>query len=509
MNNFRPLFLIVIFFILGIVLQNYFPVPSVFLLTLNGMVFFCCGIFLGRKMLGPPLLFLFFLTVGWSYAQVYQILPPQHISRVARYYAGKPVALEGVIVSDVEPRNFLGREKVSFVLEVKRLETPWGWRKKSGRVLVNVFRKVDLFYGDYVWVKGKLHRPFDFASATRFSYKEYLQQRQIELILSVKKNGPIEKLSSGHGSPFRIWPSRLREKFKMVFRRHLSSQEADVMQAILLGCRSNIPSHLQELFARTGTAHILAISGLHVGIVTALILLLLKLLPVKRKIQYVVTIILLIGYVFITGARPSVVRATIMSIVFLLSFLVERETEPLNTLALTAFILLIINPLNLFDIGFQLSFLSVLSILCFYPLLIELFPGGPGGQPPLRFKFLRQSFAVSLSAWLGVAGLIAYYFHLVTPVTILANLVVVPLTSAVVALGFGLMLVAPILSFCSFVFAYSIKLVLNVMVMAILLFDKIPGSCFYVKDLSLWQVTSYYVVLTGIFYIWKVLKLTK
>ena len=117
------------------------------------------------------------------------------------------------------------------------------------------------------------------------------------------------------------------------------------------------------LFVQTGTAHILAISGLHIGVVAAIFLLLVKFIPIGGKCQSAGVIGLLMFYAFLTGGRPSVVRATIMMIVFLASFIVEKERDVLNTLSLSAMIILVYNPLNLFDIGFQLSFVCVLSII--------------------------------------------------------------------------------------------------------------------------------------------------
>jgi len=153
--------------------------------------------------------------------------------------------------------------------------------------------------------------------------------------------------------------------------------------------------------------------------------------------------------------------------------------------------------MNIFDIGFQLSFVSVFAIILMYPLiwgrLQELMPRGKSKL----HKFLGQSLAASLAAWLGVAGLVAYYFDIITPVTILANLLVVPLITVIVGLGFGLLVFSPMWPFMSECFAVCVKLAVNLMVFSIFVLDKIPGGCFQFDYFSLWMAVTYYFMLAG------------
>ena len=292
----------------------------------------------------------------------------------------------------------------------------------------------------------------------------------------------------------------LRTKLSNILSENLSKNESGIMKAILLGDRSTIAKPVRALFVQTGTAHILAISGLHIGVVAALFLLLIKIFPVGGKWRSVGVIGLLACYAFFTGGRPSVVRATIMMIVFLASFIVEKERDILNTLFLAAMILLIYNPLNLFDIGFQLSFVCVLSII-----LLNTYLKRTGATRSLRTKdivfeqyirFGLQSITFSAVIWIGVAGFIAYYFSIITPVTIFANLLVVPLISVIVTLGFGLLIMGALAPSWAYMFAVCLKIVLNAMVGIIFLFDKIPFAYFYLRNVRIWQVGVYYAILT-------------
>ena len=273
------------------------------------------------------------------------------------------------------------------------------------------------------------------------------------------------------------------------------------MQTILLGDRSQIPKPIKELFIQTGTAHILAISGLHVGIVAGLILIFLRLIPIGRRVQLVLTIFILLFYAFLTGGRPSVIRATIMAVVFLTSFLLEREPEVLNTLSLAALILLLLNPLNIFDVGFQLSFICVLSIIFLTPKIERIMSKFVSDSKHRIYNIFKQMVSVSIAVWLGVAGCIAYYFHIVTPITIGANLAVIPLTTIIVALGMGLLIVGSLIPSGAFIFAACIKLFLNLMVGIIYLFSLVPFAYFDLSGITVWQTISYYLVIILFLYL--------
>jgi len=384
---------------------------------------------------------------------------------------------------------------------VCKVKAPWGWEDKNGKLLVQVFRKEDLAYGSQIIIKGKLHKPYNFSRENKFSYKEYLGRREIHYILSVKKAYEVVILSKDNGYFVKEVSLRIRNFLKRKLEKELSFNEAAIMAAILLGDRANIPKHVRELFVRTGTVHILAISGLHVSIVAGLILLLLKVFPTRRSFQFIFAAILIVCYAFITGGRPSVIRATIMTVVFLFSFVVERETESINTMCFAAFAILLHNPLCLFDIGFQLSFVCVFSILMLSPKIEAAIDVVSSSDKHSFFRIIKRSFSVSLAVWFGVAGMIAYYFNIITPITVFANLIVVPLMSVIVALGCFLLLSAFIAPLFSGFFAACIKTVLNLMVGTIFVFDKIPYSYIMLNDVSVWLPVIYYSLILVAFFL--------
>jgi len=496
----RPFLYLTGFFSLGIIIDQWVRFPFSYTCFFVFTFLIASAATSKKEFASTIFLLLAVLSLAMAYSQARQCVERDHIMSVAKYYRNKPILVKGVVSSSVTERKAANSIKHTFTLNVYQVRANWGWERRTGKILVNVFRDLDLSYGDELQLEGKLHRPYNFSTERNFSYRDYLRHRKIYFILSVKKNSDIQILAKNKGNYFKRRALQLRTILSNILSENLSKNESGIMKAILLGDRSAIAKPVRALFVQTGTAHILAISGLHIGVVAALFLLLIKAIPVGGKWRSAGVIVLLACYAFFTGGRPSVVRATIMMIVFLASFIVEKERDILNTLFLAAIILLIYNPLNLFDIGFQLSFICVLSII-----LLSTYLKRTGSTRSLRSKdivfeqyirFGLQSITVSMAIWVGVAGFIAYYFSIITPVTIFANLVIVPLISVIVTLGFGLLIMGIILPSGAFMFAACLKVVLNAMVGIIFMFDKAPFAYFYLKNVKIWQVGVYYAILT-------------
>ena len=496
---------------LGIALSEYVRLPlSYSYLLIFALLLVGAGLS-KNKVFSTGLLLLAIAGLGIVATQGRGHVPAEDIEHVARYYRRTPIEIDGTIASDIQRRKAGNGEKTTFTLEVAAVRAKWGWQKRTGKVLVNIFGAATIAYGDHVIIEGKLHRPYNFSQERNFSYREYLVRRGVRFILSVKKGARVEILEHGRGNPVRALSLRLRDRLKRVLSENLSENEAGIMKAILLGDRSAVPKAIRELFVQTGTAHILAISGLHMGIVAALFLVFAKILPVGRRWQLAAVIALVASYAFLTGARPSVVRAAVMTVIFLASLIVEKEFDMLNTLCLAGTAILVFNPLNLFDAGFQLSFSCVFAII-YANLRMKraglLRPKPRGGMGNLKGHYFDgwayyvfQSLYLSFAIWTAVAGLVAYYFGIITPITTFANVAVIPLISIIVALGFGLLSIGIILPSGAFMFALCLKVVLNLTVGLTFLFDKVPFAYIYIREISLWHVTAYYAVMSLIVFV--------
>jgi len=343
-------------------------------------------------------------------------------------------------------------------------------------VLVKVDFSQGLDYADSLILQGNLRRPYGFSSGS-YSYRDYLSRQGIYLVMHIKNSLQIIPQFNKGGSRLVIFSLWLRTRMEGVISRYLPVLPAGILSAMVLGQRKSIPWLVNDSMVKSGTVHILVVSGFNVGIVAFIINLLLKILRIRRKVRIILVVIVLFIYCLATGATNPVIRATVMGVVFLLVHLLKREADIYNCLACAALFILIINPRQFFDVGFQLSFSSVLAIVYLYPKLKHLLR--TESCKVKIFRFIAEGCLVSFSAWMRTIGIIAYNFHIIAPVTVLANIVIVPLATLITLCGFSLVLCGLFCPFLAGVFgtttAMLITLLLNINSAVI----KIPGAYFY------------------------------
>ena len=212
-----------------------------------------------------------------------------------------------------------------------------------------------------------------------------------------------------------------------------------VVAAMTLGDKSQLTKELRETYTVTGAAHVLALSGLHLSIIYTL----LSLFFCRQRWQIVSQVLIVISiwlFVFLVGMSSSVVRSAVMLTVYALLSLGDRNRMSVNTLAFTAIIMLMVHPLSLFDIGFQLSFLAVLSILIWYPVFEGVIPQSFLMSHRL-VRWLWSLLAVSCAAQLGTAPLIAYYFGRFSSLFLITNLVVLPFAPLIIYLTLAVLFI--------------------------------------------------------------------
>jgi competence protein ComEC len=358
-----------------------------------------------------------------------------------------------------------------------------------------------VFYGDKLLLTGSLYRVPFFRLSPRFNYRDYLKNKGIYTILSVKKDAPIVFMARNKGFFIKRIALRLRHKMKFVIDSNIQTPYSSVYNAIILGKREGLPSGVRKMFADTGTIHILAISGLHVGIVAMIAFVFLKFLRIPKKMSILFTIALLVLYCLATGSRVPVVRATIMAAIFLLAFVVERDVDVYNALAIAGFAILVFNPRQFFSVSFQLSFISILSIIYFPPRIMHFFP-----DRLLKAKVAlaaAQTVSLSMGVWLGLLPLIAYYFNKVSPVAVFANIIIVPYLTVVVFLAFLLIMTSFIVPIVAPAIGANCEVVGLILLRVVALFEKIPGAYFSVKEFPFYVVLIYYLFLIAILEVFK------
>ena len=262
-----------------------------------------------------------------------------------------------------------------------------------------------------------------------------------------------------------------------------------VVAAMSLGDKSQLTKNLRETYALTGASHILALSGLHLGIIYTLLSLLLN----RRRWQVasqVVIIVCIWLFVFLVGMPASVVRSAVMLTVYALLSLGHRDKMSVNTLAFAAIVMLLFNPMALFDIGFQLSFMAVLAILLFYPLFERVWSQS-FYLNHRAFKWVWAMLAVSCAAQIGVAPLIAYYFGRFSNYFLLTNLVVIPAATLILYLSLVVLLIPSL----AYLLIYTVD-ILNCLLTWI---ATLPGASIEGLHPTLLQLSMVYVVIAAVY----------
>lgn len=270
-----------------------------------------------------------------------------------------------------------------------------------------------------------------------------------------------------------------------------SGQSYAVLAAMTLGDKSSLSDRLKEDYSVSGASHILALSGLHLGIIYAI----LSLIFLRRRWQIASQVLILLAiwtYVFIVGMSASVVRSAVMITVYSFVSLLNRNKMSLNTLAVAAVVILIVNPLYLYDVGFQMSFAAVFFIILFYRPVLNLMPGCVMGIPVIRQ--IWQMMSVSLAAQIGVAPLIAFYFGRFSCYFLLTNIIVVPAATIIL---YGAVLMAA-LSFVPYLQTLLSALLLKVVVLlnsGVSFVAELPGASIDGITIGLLQLVLIYVAI--------------
>ena len=485
----RPAVILALAFAGGILGENACG-PGLFLGVLSVVItLLVLTVFFRRKIFSVCLVVLAVLCgafAAWNSA----LLPADHIrARLDRLH-GRDVEVVCRIVTplDEKPKGLAPRRV--FGCDLERVNDT----RCTGRLIVNLYGTGNFVYGDRVRLEGKISRPFDFSPGGRISYRTYLARQGIYGVMHVARAKARSLLEFPGGWTWDRMTVEVRVHLQKIFFQYLSPGEAGLMNAMLLGPRGDIPSHVYDIFRKTGTAHIIAISGMNMTLTAFGVMFLLGIFSIPRVPRAVLAVVILAFYSFMAGNSAPVARSALMAGVMILSFVIERETEPLNSLALAALVLLAFDPGQLRDIGCQLSFVCVVSLILLTPLILEPFEMA-GWKEQRSLWFLIESAAVTLAAFIGSAGILAYDFGYVSPVGLIVNLPVIPLMALVTALGAGLLGAGLVMPWLVWPFALCLKVVLNMAVGVLTIASAMPViAC---AGMPFEFVIVYYLVLGG------------
>lgn len=383
------------------------------------------------KTLTPAILIAVFALGAGDYAARLRI-SPNDISRHARGVS----AFEGTVASDPEAM----RDRVRLVFRVDKIKMGKRWHGASGDVMVTIYesakpRASALAYGDRACIIARPYLPLEPTNPGQFSYRSYLARQGIYACASIRRPMQISRLTGRGGSPLVAAAISIKHYLDRSIHKLHSPHEASLISGVILGSYSYLPEDTFRDFSRTGTLHILAASGYNCYIVLLLatpILVWLRVLPKGRSI---VVALLILLYLLMVGPKPSLLRAAIMASMLLLAAPLKRVPNLTNLFFTAGLVLLAINPSDLFEVGFQLSFLSVGALIFVYPILKKLLSVFVSASRPGKRRakwympWIERAAGNAAAAAVGTtaitlvtAPLVAYYFNYFSLVSIPANI---------------------------------------------------------------------------------------
>lgn len=453
--------------------------------------------------------------LGWMNHQWHTRVFSENDLRLLIGNQPKIVTIEGTIRSLPTSRATQTDNGLRFqsqvIIDVRRIRFGQRWQTAEGDVLVRVNKPLlsDLFQGLKVAVGGGIKHPDTPRVPGAFNYRRHLRFKGIyyEMQLSDwSKFRPHYDRSIRRPIParFQDWARKA-----LTIGQPENHPSTRLIWAMVLGWRTWLTGERREPFMLSGTLHVFAISGLHIAMIAAMMTVLARCLGVPRRLVGFLIIPSLWLYTAATGSPSSAVRASTVSSVLLLGWILGRPPDTLNSLGAAVILLLTFEPLQLFQPGFQLSFTVVLVLLLVYPKLnclhTKLFPDqsliSPQTASPLRRLGWRlglkmwSALAVSVSAWLGALPLVALYFNLWTPVSLLANLVLVPMAGITMASSFMALLAAPLFPWLASIANSSAWFWMSGMIWFCEKASETPGAYFEVPCPSRALCFLYYIVL--------------
>ncbi|RLF57922.1 MAG: hypothetical protein DRN37_05695, partial [Thermoplasmata archaeon] len=496
----RPLIPLLLGFAGGIFISHEFlnANPGCGLLSLALCVFFLLVLQFVSRRFKFPLILMIFLMAGILLGRSSH--PPSRLLPLAG--SKRKVTIEGVLL---EPPKIINQNG-SLRVRANRIFSSWGTLNVNEDLLVKVYGHVPVLRcGEKIRFPARL-KPFkNFNNPGCYDYELARKLRGISCGASVTDGRRIVPMGPGQ-LPF---PGRIMEKLRQPVRdlsaKVLDGDREALLRTLLLGERQSITPRLRELFNRSGLGHVLAVSGLHIGLLAWCSFFFFKGLLSRsytltlridiRKAAALITMLPVIAYTLLAGFQVSSQRAMIMVLAYLCSLVMDREKETWSTLALAGLIILALEPLALFSISFQLSFAAVTGILWLTPAIMDRVPNVSDRWPLFRkvFRNLVGLAAVSLSANIFLFPILAFYFHRISLTAIPANITLIPVLGGwVIPLGFMSAITLPLSEPVASLFLRASGWGLHTMIGIVRFWSDLSWSSLWVLTPSLLEMLLYY-----------------
>lgn len=439
------------------------------------------------KVLLPFLAYLCLLFSGMYVASLRDVdLIPDHLihfSKIKSYLAEVNEA------DQIKP-NSLGNR-----LSVQAVETNDGWFPAQGEVQIYHQSTMPLVPGAVIHIKGAPRLIAPPANPSMFDYSEYMARKGIYFSHFIGKKFTLVSRPEKASWPSVIiaWRQYLKEKIETHIKDYQAQQ---IASALLLGQKQDLDKGLREAYATAGAMHILAVSGLHVGIVYGFFFLLFRPTKMKglKRATYLLGIVGVIWfYAILTGLSPSVLRSATMFTFICLAQMNSRNPSIFNPLALSALLLLVYDPFLIYAVGFQLSYVALLGILLFQPLIRKIWHPKTKG-----LRYLWDITSVGLAAQLTTFPLAVHYFHVFPTYFIFTNLLAIPAAFVIMSIGVPFLLFAAIPSMAQ-VLGWLLNYTIQFLNLGVFGLQKLPFARMDGLYMQLTEMILYWAFLFGLY----------
>lgn len=499
-NPAMPLVWISLSFLAGIVLASLVPLSAYLWIGIGFAILllaFAAAQFVKRRGISLPdlqtplivaVLFSFFLG-AWRFQAAQPKIDAFHIA----FYNDREydLLISGSLAEPPDYRDAYTNLKI----KAEAVDSGSGDLPVSGLMLVRVPENQKYEYGQHLRVRGLLKTP---PENEDFSYRDYLAREGIHSYMSTAE---VTTLPGSDGGFYKTAVYKLKERLLQNTYRLFNDPEASLLAGILLGVDTGLTKELQDAFKNTGTAHIIAISGFNIAIIAGVFFSVFRNLFGER-LGAVLAIAGIFFYTFLVGADAAVVRAALMGSLSLLARQLGRRNAGMNALAFVALIMALINPLVIWDVGFQLSFFATLGLILyaepFSNFTDQLITRLAKQASSTLTHVINDNVVLTFAAQLTTIPIMAYHFKRISLISFVANPFILPAQPAVMILGglavFTGSLIFPLgqlLAWAAWPFAaYTVRVVE--------LFDRVPHGSIYLGDFSIWFMLLFYGALLSI-----------
>ncbi len=458
------LLILLLLFCSGMLVTYLFRVSFLFFYSAALILFVISVVSIKKEKLFNLSLALLFFVIGIVHLKNSYLQPENSIANFIFSKDQAPCAISGIVKGPSDIKEGLS----TFILKTKNIYID----KKSYGVSQDTLIKLKGLKapscGEEVILIGDLHRSYGKA------------KKNVCAIMQVESDVFLIRT----GRSVRLYPGKVIYSFRggleRVFSEKFSPLAASLMKAMVLGRKDCVPPAVYVALMRSGVIHILVISGFHVGILSLVLNLFLRLARIPRVPRNILIAFCLVIYCFLVGASTPVARATIMGIFFIIGNLSGRKPNAGRSYIFAAAFILLLAPKELFSISFQLSFASVGAIIYLSPLLRRLL--NIARLKNKLFKALLEAFSISVSAWLGTVFLIARYFKIVSPVALIANILIIPLAAFITIIGLIVIVSSYVTPFLTGAFVMTAEMAIILLLKLNNIFLNVPYGYFFLDN---------------------------